>query len=186
MVTGLTAVSLFTSGGIGDLAVRAAGFKLLVSSELLRDRHDVFSRNFPDVTAITGDVWRCSDRIVSATLARLGGQEFRTALRDTALPGDVQKWPGQVIELHSWRAQAPVGRRNRLIIPTMKIAKRLRPRILILENVPEMEQTLVLDEDGEPILILDFVARELGPDYVGRAEVVEFADYGVPQCRQRL
>jgi len=35
-------------------------------------------------------------------------------------------------------------------------------------------------------LIVDYVARELGAEYSGRAEVVEFADYGVPQCRRRL
>ena len=49
-----------------------------------------------------------------------------------------------------------------------------------------MASTLILDCGGNPIQIVDFVRRELGPSYVGCAEVVEFADFGVPQRRQRL
>ena len=53
-----TALSLFTSGGLGDLAVRQAGFDILVSNEVLEDRHALFKFNFPSTFAITGDIWR--------------------------------------------------------------------------------------------------------------------------------
>lgn len=76
--------------------------------------------------------------------------------------------------------------RNRLIIPTVELALQLRPRIVLLENVPEMEQTPIADDRGHVYRIVDYMAQSLGPEYSGRAEVVEFADYGVPQCRQRL
>lgn len=42
-------------------------------------------------------------------------------------------------------------------------------------------------EDGEGVInIIDFVFRELGDAYVGKPYVVNVADYGVPQNRQRL
>ena len=51
-----TALSLFTSGGLGDFAVRQAGFDILVSNEKLEDRHALFAHNFPSTCAITGDI----------------------------------------------------------------------------------------------------------------------------------
>ncbi len=76
--------------------------------------------------------------------------------------------------------------RNRLIIPTLELAKRLQPEILVFENVPEMADTIIVNQGGEALNIIDFIRRQLGSEYHGVAEVVEFANYGVPQCRQRL
>jgi DNA (cytosine-5)-methyltransferase 1 len=76
--------------------------------------------------------------------------------------------------------------RNRLIIPTLEIAQKLNPRIIVFENVPEMENTLIEDSKGNLVQILKVIAESLGNQYQGKAEIVEFADYGIPQCRQRL
>ena len=37
-----TALSLFSSGGIGDLALRQAGLEIVVSNEILEERHAVY------------------------------------------------------------------------------------------------------------------------------------------------
>jgi len=39
--------------------------------------------------------------------------------------------------------------RNRLIIPTLEIARALNPRLVVFENVPEMESTLIENSDGQ-------------------------------------
>ena len=36
------------------------------------------------------------------------------------------------------------------------------------------------------INIMDYISNELGAEYIGKGEVVQFADYGVPQRRERL
>ena len=69
-----TALSLFTSGGVGDIAVRQAGFDILVSDEKLEDRHALFAFNFPSTCAITGDIWEQSGRIEFETRQRLRGR----------------------------------------------------------------------------------------------------------------
>ena len=76
--------------------------------------------------------------------------------------------------------------RNKLIIQVIEIASALKPRIIILENVPEMQNTIIETPNGDYKLILEYIKEELGIDYMGCGEVVEFADYGVPQKRQRL
>ena len=181
-----TALSLFTSAGIGDLAIRRSGFDILVSNEKLADRHALFAYNFPTTTAITGDVWREVGRIESETVRRLAGRELDLLYATPPCQGMSKNGQGKLLSAVRAGRKAPLDERNRLIVPTMDIAERLRPRMVLLENVPEMAKTLILDERGRAVSIPDYVERRLGPEYVGGAEVVEFADYGVPQCRRRL
>ena len=82
----------------------------------------------------------------------------------------------------AWEEEA----RNRLIIPTMQIVEKLRPRFLLLENVPQMANTVIRNDQGEQERILDFVRRVLPGDYEGCAEVLACEDFGIPQRRKRL
>ena len=75
--------------------------------------------------------------------------------------------------------------RNKLIVPAIDIIKELKPDWVIFENVPNMTNTLIEDGDGV-INIIDYIYRELGDEYVGSPRVVDVADYGVPQHRNRL
>jgi DNA (cytosine-5)-methyltransferase 1 len=182
----LSAVSLFTSGGIGDLALRASGFDILVSNELLDDRHSLFAANFPSTTAVTGDLWTNADLVVRFAADRLRGAPLSLLYATPPCQGMSKNGRGKLLNAIRAGRKPALDDRNRLIIPTLRVAKRLNPEIVLFENVPEMEHTIVLDEHGEAVGILDLIRRELGADYDGAAEVVEFADYGVPQCRQRL
>lgn len=184
--TSKSAVSLFSSGGIADLAVRSCGYEILVSNELLPDRHAVFRSNFPSTFGLTGDIWECVDEIVTESLERLNGTELDLLFATPPCQGMSKNGRGKLLAAVRAGLKPPLDERNRLIVPAIKIARRLRPRLLILENVPEMIDTLIVNEDGECIRILDYIRSELGPDYVGHAEIVEFADYGVAQRRQRL
>ena len=49
-----------------------------------------------------------------------------------------------------------------------------------------MRNTIIEDDSGEMRPILDVIAGALGSQYVGTAYNVEFADYGIPQRRERL
>ena len=186
MTNSLTAVSLFSSGGLGDLALRQAGFDILVSNELLEDRHQVFSLNFPSTKAISGDIRRLSDIIVDTAVSALAGRELTLLYATPPCQGMSKNGRGKLLsEIRAGRKPA-LDERNRLILPTLAIARRLRPEIIVLENVPEMQDTIILDDNGRAWPIVDYARHELGTEYVGSAEIVEFANYGVPQCRQRL
>ena len=50
------------------------------------------------------------------------------------------------------------------------IVKKLHPHWLLLENVPTMDQTVIMNEKGEPINIIEYVQEQLGDEYVGKAE----------------
>lgn len=181
-----TALSLFTSGGLGDLAVRQAGFEILVSNEKIAERHALFAFNFPSTSAITGDIWEQAERIASETRRRLGGRGLDLLYATPPCQGMSKNGRGKLLSAVRAGRKPALDERNRLIVPTMQLARRLRPEMVLLENVPEMADTMILDDRGRPTSILSYVERALGSEYVGRAEVVEFADYGVPQRRQRL
>ena len=182
-----TAISLFSSGGIGDLALNAAGAKVLVANEIVPERVSLFRRNFPETRMIEGDIWSRKDEIIRSTRAALGDRTLDIMLASPPCQGMSKNGRGKLLWEIRNNGRAPMDPRNQLIIPALQIAQALQPRLVVFENVPEMERTAIMDpESGELIGILDYAKRALGPSYAGSWRTLEFADYGVPQNRQRL
>jgi DNA (cytosine-5)-methyltransferase 1 len=182
----VTATSLFSSGGVGDLALRAAGATILVANELLDDRAAVYEANFPSTQMLRGDVRKLQSTIVKSTLSKVDWDGLDILFATPPCQGMSKNGMGKLLnEVRAGRRPA-LDQRNQLIISAVEIAKQLRPKLVVFENVPEMERTLIMHND-QLMPILEYVASELGPrGYVGDARVVQFADYGVPQRRQRL
>ena len=57
METNRYVLSLFSSAGIGELGIRASGFKILLSNELLKSRCLLYEENFPETKSLCGDIW---------------------------------------------------------------------------------------------------------------------------------
>ena len=180
-----TALSLFSSGGIGDIAATAANIDILVANEILKDRCSIFSRNFPNAKLISGDINKNIERIISETKGKLKGEELDFVLATPPCQGMSQNGMGTLLRGIREGKKPKLDVRNKLIIPALDIICRLNPKIVIFENVPNMQNTII-DVDGTYINIIDYIRKRLGNKYDGKAEVVEFADYGVPQMRQRL
>ncbi len=185
-MTELKAISLFASSGIGDLAVRASGIHVLVSNELIAERAELNAVNFPDTEMLCGDIWELEAEIVTKTKAMLGSKELDFMIATPPCQGMSKNGQGKLLSEIRAGNRPKLDPRNRLIIPTMNIASALKPRVLFFENVPEMANTVIEDENGVLIGIVDYISSRLGSEYSGNAQVVEFADYGVPQRRQRL
>ena len=182
----MKAISLFSSAGIGDLAFQKLPVEVLLSCELLEDRHQVYLYNFPNVFPVTGDIWESKDQIIKKTKELLCGGELDILFATPPCQGMSKNGRGKLLQGIREGRKPSLDSRNRLIIPTLEIAQALKPRLIVFENVPEMESTLIEDSAGRLVPILDLVAEMLGRMYRGCGEVVEFADYGIPQRRQRL
>lgn len=176
---------LFSSAGIGELGIKAAGFSIRVSNELLPNRCDLYHENYPEVDNICGDIWEKENEIISAWKEKTNGSPF---LIYATPPCQGMSSNGAGKLLHEIRNgnRKKEDPRNRLIIPTMHIVKELKPTWLLLENVPTMNNTVIRDENDRYINIISYIQEQLGSEYVGRAEVVNCADYGIPQMRKRL
>lgn len=183
----LTAVSLFASGGIGDLALRASGFRTLVANELLPDRASLFRRNYPDAEMVIGDIWSVLPDVVRRARASLRGAVLDCLFATPPCQGMSKNGRGKLLQGVREGRRAKLDPRNQLILPTVAAVEALAPRIFVIENVPELETTLIEAPDGELIGALEYVDLRLGRlGYVGQRRIVEFADFGVPQRRQRL
>lgn len=180
------AVSLFTGGGIGDLALRACGAHVLVASELLPDRASVYRANYPETKTIVGDIRKTKAEIICATKELLNGRDLDVLFATPPCQGMSKNGRGKLLNGIRAGVKPALDPRNMLALEAVEIALALHPRVIVFENVPEMEFTLIERADGTVADLLATIADALAPTFRGYWQVVEFADYGVPQRRQRL
>lgn len=181
----LRGVSLFSGGGIGDLALRAVGVDVLVASELLPDRASVFRSNYPNTTMVEGDIRETKEDVIREAKKRLQGRSLDILFATPPCQGMSKNGRGKLLQGVRSGVKPKLDERNRLALDAVDVALALRPNIVVFENVPEM-QNAIIEYEGRVRDLLELISELLAPDYEGRWEVVEFADYGVPQRRQRL
>ena len=179
-----TAISLFSSSGIGDLAFKRQGIDVLVANELLEERCNVFEQNFPETTMIQGSIWDKEDEIVSTTEKKLNGRKLNFALVTPPCQGMSKNGRGKLLSEIKKGNRPKVDKRNLLIIPAINILKKLEPESIIFENVSEMVNTVIPYKE-KMIDILALIKNQLD-DYYVEAKVINFADFGIPQNRTRL
>lgn len=179
------AISLFSSSGIGDLGLRANDIDTVIGCELLEERMNLFHNNFPNAKCFQGDIWSLKDAIIRYYNANYAEPPF-LILATPPCQGMSSNGMGKMLNDYRKGLRPKMDERNRLIIPALDIIKALRPNWVILENVANMMNTLIYDENDEPINIIDYIKRALGSLYFGTPAVVDVADYGVPQHRKRL
>lgn len=181
----INVLSLFSSAGIGELGVKACGMSILVSNEIVQSRCDLYSENYPEVKSICGDIWDKENEIIQRW--RMQSNESPFLIYATPpCQGMSSNGAGKLLSEIKKGNRKPGDPRNRLIIPTLHIVKELRPEWLLLENVPTMHYTVIEDEDGNYVNIIEYIHQQLGAEYVGRSEIVNCSDYGIAQMRKRL
>lgn len=179
------AISLFSSSGIGDLGLKANGINTIIACELLKERMDLFQTNNQDTKCFCGDIWELEDEIVEYYKNNYD-EELFMLLATPPCQGMSPNGMGKMLSDYRKGLRPKYDERNRLIIPAIHVIKKLQPRWVIFENVSNMGNTLIYDENDELVNIIDYVRRELGDDYVGGPNVIDCANYGVPEHRIRL
>ena len=182
----LTSVCLFSSAGIGELGVEAAGISILAANEIVPNRVALYQENFPDSDMFAGDIQEKSNVIVDHTVSKLRGDDLFLLYATPPCQGMSTNGMGRLKwEVEQGRRKVEDDR-NRLIIPTMDVACALQPKWLLLENVPGMRHTEIRTELDQYQNIISYMQSRLGSDYTGGSEVIACQDYGVAQRRKRL
>lgn len=179
------AISLFSSSGIGDLGLHTNGINTVTACEIIEERMALFKNNNPNTKCFCGDIWKLEKDIIDDYNERFSENPF-LILATPPCQGMSPNGMGKMLSDYRKGLRPKYDERNRLIIPAIHIIKALQPKWIIFENVANMENTLIYDENDELINIIDYVRRELGKDYVGGPQVIDCADYGVPEHRVRL
>ena len=177
----MNALSLFSCSGIGDIGLSEAGVSTVVANELLSNRCEIMRTNFPNCNIIEGDIWVKKQQIIDAC----SDKDIEIILATPPCQGMSSNGAGKLLSEIRLGRRPKFDQRNRLIIPTVEIISEIKPKMFILENVAGMERTVILDDNGISINILDYVRREL-PEFSIQHRVLNFPEYGLPQNRKRL
>ena len=174
------AVDLFAGAGGFSLGIEQAGFDVLVAVEHDPIHAATYAFNFPLTEILWGDASTVSSQEIKAAAYR--AYEFHH-------PKAGKNWNGQIDLVFGGppcQGFSLMGKRqlnderNSLVFHFHRLVKELRPRYFVMENVPGMavgeHQTLLQQ------LKLQFKVA----GYLAREDILNAADFGVPQKRQRL
>ena len=179
-------VSLFSGGGFGDIGVQyGAAVPVLAACELLPERAALLRRLFPRAAVVEGDIWNVKEGLVETVRERIGARRPWLMLMSPPCQGMSSNGAGRISNAIARGLRPDMDPRTRLILPAIEVVERLRPEWVVLENVRGMQHTVIMNEDGVLERILDVLRRRL-PDYSFQERVLDAADFGVPQHRERL
>jgi DNA (cytosine-5)-methyltransferase 1 len=165
-----TAVSLFSGcGGFCD-GIEMAGFDVRVSVELDRFAIQSYKFNFPKTPLVHGDV---SDFLKDSAEGTI--RKYKLRHIDLVFGGPPCQGYSQI------GTRDLLDERNILYKQFSRVVNRLRPRMFLMENVPN----LLLMNRGQ---FRDEILQEFRRIGYGNATFVKVtsADFGVPQVRQRV
>ena len=166
---GKSAVDLFAGSGGLTQGLKRAGFDVIAAIEIDSLAVKTYSRNHPEVLVFEDDIRDLSCRSILRKLRKKKGEIDLLA----GCP------PCQGFStLKTLNGSTRVrDRRNDLVFEYLRFVRELRPRAIMLENVPG------LAADKRMTALTDALT-ELG--YKCRFQVLDAQEYGVPQRRRRL
>lgn len=168
----MRAVDLFCGAGGLSEGLRQAGFDVIAAADHDPDACATYRLNFPDTKLVAGDLTvRENHRML---IAEIKHADERLDL----LAGGPPCQAFSQIHNHDRLLADP---RNRLYREFVEILDEMRPKALLVENVPGVDQLA----GGK---VRQQIARELslGGDYDIVSGVLDAGDFGTPQRRPRL
>lgn len=169
MSKALTAIDLFSGAGGLSEGLRQAGFRVMAAVEVDSLAASTYKLNHPTVELITQDI----NRVSAADVMR------RTKLQRGQLDLLAACPPCQGFSTLRTRNGSKRNRdtQNDLIFAVMKFVRGLRPKTVMIENVPGL---------GKSVRLHRFRMQLAKLGYKSQVDVLNVSDFGVPQRRRRL
>ena len=171
-MTKLKGLSLFANVGVAETYLSQLGIEIVVANELEPKRAEFYSHLYPNTNMIVGDITdkKISDRIVEASINEKVDFLIATPpCQGMSLAGKMDKF----------------DKRNQLIYYAIEIIKKIKPKYILLENVPQLLKTKI-KVGNDVISIPEYIHKELDNYYnFANQNLVSAMDYEVPQMRKR-
>ena len=168
----LKGLSLFANVGIAETYFKDTGIDILIANEIDETRAKFYKHLYPECDVINDDVTKEEIQELIINKSKKVGIDFVIATP-----------PCQGMSLAG--KMDPSDRRNQLIYYAIEIIKKIKPKYVLLENVPQALKTQI-NIDGKKVLIPEYIHNEL-KDYYNFADksIISAMDYDVPQMRKR-
>lgn len=163
------AIDLFCGCGGMTLGLKMAGFRVVGAVDIDPTAVETYTANHPEVKVLCRDIRDLDPaELLEATGSRPGGVELLAGCPPCQGFSTLRTKNGRI------RVKDP---RNDLLLDFLKFVEMLRPRAVIVENVPGLAA-------DERFTFFRTKMGELG--YLGDHQVLNAAEYGVAQRRRRL
>ena len=164
-----TAVDLFSGCGGLTLGLRNAGFRVVAAVEMDSGAIKTYQANHTEVAMWQGDIRNLEP---DELLEKLAPQERRIGLLAGCPPCQ------GFSRIRTLNGSRPIADpRNDLLLDFQRFVIGLKPRCVMMENVPGVAR------DGK---FREFCDVLKGMGYIGDHRTLDVAKYGVPQRRSRL
>ena len=206
-----TVVSTFAGGGGSSTGYRLAGGKVIAINEFVEEAIKTYSTNFPDTKIIPGDIKKLKGQdfldvadLKSGELDILDGSPPCSAF---SVAGKREKnWKGAVhyesesyfdfdtgemVTVGGYEVKDGVKKYSDdqiveaiedLFFEFIRIAKDIKPKVIIAENV----KGITMGKARDKLHQFQNEFEKIEPGYLVTHHVLNAADYGVPQARERL
>lgn len=167
---GPTAISFFVGCGGLCYGITAAGFNIVASNELVDDYRAIYKENFPNASFLSNDIKDITDEEMDEVLKE-------HPCIDLFAGGP----PCQGFSLAGKRDVE--DERNTLFQYYLRIANKVRPKVILMENV----RLLTSMKNIEGKLVKDEIINTFDKiGYLGQFYIVNASDYTVAQNRERV
>lgn len=161
-----TAIDLFSGCGGLTQGLKSAGFNVIAGCEIREEAREAYSMNHPDVK-IYSDVRNLTGEVIMSDLPIRSGELDLLAACPPCQGFSSMRTKNKAI------ADDP---RNELIFEVARLITELRPKTVLIENVPRLLQDIRLEKFKEI----------LGGDYTFTEGILDAKNYLVPQRRKRM
>ena len=172
MVEKIKVLSLFSSGGLAEAYLKNLNVEIIAANEIKEERAKFYSYLYPNTKMIVGDITnhKISKEIINYSKSKNVNCIIATPpCQGMSIAGNLN----------------PLDKRNRLITYAIEIIKKIRPKFIMLENVP-LQLTTKIKYKGKIIFIPEFIKAELNTMYnFNDEDLIKTMDYGIPQMRKR-
>ena len=169
-------LSLFSSAGIDQFFLKKNNFEIVLANEKDKQRAKLYKILYPDSEMVVGDI---DDKVVFSKILKRAQQlkvDFLIATppcQGVSLAGKNKSFD-EMLE----------DERNYLIFKAIEVAKTLKPKFFLIENVTRFEK-LFLPYKGSFSKVFDILKSEF-KDCIVDMKVLDCSHYSVPQKRERI
>ena len=165
-------LSLFANIGVAEARFNELkDVEVVVANELIPRRAKLYQQLYPHSKMICGDI------LDEEIFNRIYEESIKSHV-------DVIMATPPCQGISTAGQQIDGDERNSLTIPAIRMIEKLKPRYVLLENVPGYVNTYI-KFNGQNKLITDIIHEKLSKDYHISINIINTDDYSVPQTRER-
>lgn len=173
----MNAITLFSGAGIDEFYLKDCGIDVILANEIVSTRAEAYKQLHENQNVICDDI--CKSEVKNSIIAF--ALENNVDLIIATPPCQGLSWAGANKNLDALLSD----KRNFLILNAIDIIDKVMPSYILIENVPRFSEML-FPYEGNLVSLEKLLQLKYDEYYNINVQVLNAADYGVPQYRQRI